>query len=452
MATVADLFSVTEDMLFLILTYHQVSPAYLNFLSYFNLYTQTGSSDLRFGGFRSQTFFSDPSSRWIPELGRSGLHYQLSFTLRTVLEREEEKAPFIWSKPQVAIYHQFDVKESRALWILAGPRQQIAHLNPDKSENVLWDQVHSSINANTIPGADTRMVASNDPRQRFTASLETILTICEWSLGDFSFYLQHIEEKLDPLTAPNYEDADATPNASSLQLINYWIQELIYCNIKLKDNIQVLQNIEKFYENLTTEAQVIQKPTSAQNPSNPWTHAAKQQSNITSPKPSTDWLASEACGKDIKLFLEQLNRLIHDVKGIKNRASVLRNLASDREGFIQKLLQNKTEKRLSELSELSHDEAKVMRVFQSITLVLLPPTVIATIFSTDIIKFQDLDGGLYSFSWFAFIMFLVFLVPTFALVYGLFYWKRPEVRVAYYSQSSGKNLGEMEPRYTMVIN
>jgi hypothetical protein len=186
----SDLLYITEEMLFQILSYHQVSPCYLNFITCFK--SHTGTSDLRFGGFRCQKYFSD-GSIGVENLGRSGCRFQLSFKLKTARlhsphPKDKPGRTEKWSLPQAAVYHHFDVKNARAFWILTAPNKSF---DSTHGSNYLWSEISKSI--------DVRQVTSSQETQRFKSSFDVLLCLGEWSLGEFTFYIQNIEDELDEL-------------------------------------------------------------------------------------------------------------------------------------------------------------------------------------------------------------------------------------------------------------
>jgi hypothetical protein len=190
-------------MLLLLLTYHQVAPCYLNFITSYGSYS--GATDLRFGGFRRQQFLApDRLGPYIPPLGRSGVHYQISFKLQTIQRYEphqgDRETPSMaelrgeqrWRRPTAAVYHQFDVLNGTALWVITSPLRSFPNSHP---ENRLWKSVHDGL------GGDYH-VSSDELHERFNASLGVILSIAELSVGDYSFYLQDKEELILEVVRP----------------------------------------------------------------------------------------------------------------------------------------------------------------------------------------------------------------------------------------------------------
>jgi hypothetical protein len=102
------------------MTYHQVMPAYLDFMFVFG--SQSDANDLRFSGFREQVQLKPhPACLSIPGLGRSGRHYQLCYNLKSVYRKKQSHENVKldeWSIRQAAVYHQFDVEHGTTLWIV----------------------------------------------------------------------------------------------------------------------------------------------------------------------------------------------------------------------------------------------------------------------------------------------------------------------------------------------
>ena len=114
---------LTQDMLLRLLSFHQVMPVYLDFLSVFG--SQNEARDLRFSGFREQVALSITHRASIPELGRSGRQFQLSYNLKAVACKSALGIALTeqqWSIRQAAIHHQFDVESGLSLWIITQGR------------------------------------------------------------------------------------------------------------------------------------------------------------------------------------------------------------------------------------------------------------------------------------------------------------------------------------------
>jgi hypothetical protein len=168
-------------MLLRILTYHQVMPGYLDFLFVFG--SQAKARDLRFSGFREQSTITKRGPE-IRTLGRSGRQYQLSYNLKAVACKsaaitnisEQE-----WSIRQAAVHHQFDVEEGSALWIVT------------QGNLSLKERVTEMTAAHGRP--EDR--AFTTPEECFKTTLTTHLLYCHWSIEEWRWYIQWLEEVIE---------------------------------------------------------------------------------------------------------------------------------------------------------------------------------------------------------------------------------------------------------------
>lgn len=99
-----------------ILTFHQVPPTFLDFL--FTFGAQMEPIDAGLAQFQfDDAIFSEKRATAIPELGRSGFAIRHSFLLRAPELDKRADTPWPWYIRQVAVYHSFDIKCCRSLWI-----------------------------------------------------------------------------------------------------------------------------------------------------------------------------------------------------------------------------------------------------------------------------------------------------------------------------------------------
>jgi hypothetical protein len=222
-------------MLLRLLTYHYVSPCFLNFISYFGHNPMTGDSDLFFGGFRSLKTFAHPNFR-VEELGRSGFHYQLSFELRTMFDEDDldgggldtepahaskhrSRGRFNWLKRpekrhdkhevnldadnagdgeqnsirrvmQTVVYHSFDIDNGKSVWIVTSPE----HPNGEKDSTKCSDY-----DVKGVLSTVDRVSSTSKTKERFQASLDVLVWLIEWSLSDYGFYIHALDDILEEL-------------------------------------------------------------------------------------------------------------------------------------------------------------------------------------------------------------------------------------------------------------
>lgn len=163
-----------------ILTYHQVMPVYLDFMSVFGEYSD--QRDLRFSGFREQSMMrKNQTGLVVPGLRRSGRQFQLCYNLKCAsLIKADKQAPTtnVWSIQQAAIHHQFDIIEGTTLWIVTK-----GHLDLQQRFKEL-----------TVRDGQPEDVLSFDtPEDCFRSTLAAHLIYCHWSTDDWRGYIRWLE-------------------------------------------------------------------------------------------------------------------------------------------------------------------------------------------------------------------------------------------------------------------
>ena len=163
----------------LILTWHQVMPAYLDFMYVFG--EQTDQPDLRFNGFREQTNLGPQFQRLaIQSLGRSGCQFQICYNLKNVELKTKDDDNFVhdeWSIRQAAIHHQFDIVEGTTLWLVIKGSLDL----------------HQRFKELTGKDARPEDKSFKTPEESFRASLSAHLLWCYWSTDDWRSYLRWLE-------------------------------------------------------------------------------------------------------------------------------------------------------------------------------------------------------------------------------------------------------------------
>ncbi len=145
--------------------------------------------DLRFSGFRSETYLQNPDfATIIDSLGRSGRRYQLCYNLKTVvLKRYCKQGPVVglWKIRQAAIHHQLDIGCGTQLWIFGDPHAAIK----DRISEVFNDQINHRDKVVDI-------LAS------FQSSLGVHLEIARWSTGGWRQHILSLEETVENVVSP----------------------------------------------------------------------------------------------------------------------------------------------------------------------------------------------------------------------------------------------------------
>jgi hypothetical protein len=181
---------LTRAMLSDILTFHQVMPGFLDFLSLFG--QRSEPNDLKFSGFREQGILTNPPDGIaIEDLGRSGRHYQLCYNLKCVALKFENKGNFMlneWSIRQAAIHHQFDVVNGNALWIVA-------------KGNLDLQQRFKALTEKNAP-SEGRSFGTLVECLR--SSLYTQLMYCHWATEDWRWYIKWLEQATDETVSTHH--------------------------------------------------------------------------------------------------------------------------------------------------------------------------------------------------------------------------------------------------------
>lgn len=175
---------VTRKMLLIAMTYHQIMPSFLDFL--FSFGKQHHAKDFYFTGFRHNTHLSGPEKNVaIPALGRSGRILQLSYSLRSV-EASKDQEEWPWSIRGTAAHHTFDFETGRTSWLIVKGEG-----GASMKERITIET--SSQNGNMANKFDTR-------DQAFSSSLSTHLLLCNWSVENWRWYINHMEQEVQNIT------------------------------------------------------------------------------------------------------------------------------------------------------------------------------------------------------------------------------------------------------------
>ena len=165
-------------MLMFTLTYHQVMPAFVDFLFPFG--RQQNAQDFQFSGFRHEDRLSfEERGLKLPELGRSGRDIRMCYNLKAV-EPSKGQAEWSWSVRQTATYHSFDVETGKAFWTIVKGDQLIKR----------------RMEAVTKPGSFRILESLNSLAGSFSASLAAHLVLFDWCREHLRWYLNFLEERL----------------------------------------------------------------------------------------------------------------------------------------------------------------------------------------------------------------------------------------------------------------
>jgi Mg2+ and Co2+ transporter CorA len=192
-------------MLLTTTSYHQIMPSFLDFLFCFG--AQHHAKDFFFTGFRHETrLFDAEKSVPIPDLGRSGRYLQLCYSLRSVeASPDQEKWP--WSIRGTATHHAFDFETGRTSWLMV------------KGEGGASMKDRIIIETSSPRG---KMFKRFDSRERaFSSALSTHLLLCNWSIENWRWYINYMEQEVQAITRKTLSVTVAQPPSEPTPKILY---------------------------------------------------------------------------------------------------------------------------------------------------------------------------------------------------------------------------------------
>ncbi|KAI0888744.1 uncharacterized protein GGS22DRAFT_152260 [Annulohypoxylon maeteangense] len=374
---------LTRAMLTKILTFHQVMPAFLEFIYVFG--QQDDSADLHFTGFREQVILTDPPDGLIiPKLGRSGKHYQICFNLKGVALKSKNKDDFTlddWSIRPAAFHHQFDVSNGNTLWLVVKGNQEIQDRFKD------------------LTGKDARAQDKcfDSVEKSFRSSLSAHLLYCYWAMEDWRWCISWLEKAVDKkhrmavLGPSGVGHAHKTYTPADIQDLQIWEERTRQVIMALESNVDIMSSLVAFYRRLTRDKNFPLRKT---------------------------------CSLDVCSFGNQVQNITADLKMQIKRAEFLIRTISDRRQLVIQHLQSQSAHRAERLGRSMEQEQIFMLVITIVTLIFLPATFVSTFFSTDIIKYQGSESPEGSFSATAMSRWLEVTIPLTAVTCGVAWWAR----------------------------
>ncbi|KAK5659027.1 hypothetical protein OQA88_1114 [Cercophora sp. LCS_1] len=324
-----------------IFTYHGVMPAYLDFFDCFGL--QSSPRDVRYSGFRKHVVLPRQGVAVpVDSLGRSGCQYQVAYNLKGV----SLNGTGGWSIRNAAFYHRFDVVSGRAVWIVTKGRKDVC----DAYEDLTGEDGRAD---------DTSFATGG---KCFVSSLAPHLLFSRWSNDDWRGYMRELEEavddesgvaKLGPRENGRLAQRYGSNDVRRMQIREEQASE---ADVILQGNIDILVSLQQFYQGLVKDDRF---PFRA------------------------------SCAGEISDFLGNLDTIVSDMKNNASRAKALMKKTADRKELIKQYRADDEAGRMGRLNRNMEQETIVVRIITLVTLMYLPATFVSTLFSTDIIKYQE---------------------------------------------------------------
>ncbi|CRG92665.1 hypothetical protein PISL3812_09729 [Talaromyces islandicus] len=171
----------SKDMLDYLLSFHQVSPSFLELV--FSFGKETQPDDFHYTSFRQENFLdeADADAFAIRQLGRSGREIRHCYNLWSA-----ERSSFggkQWPLRNTAVYHSFDVESGKALWINI------------KANEVIKSRITNATATRSELSADKMSNKSSC----FAATLKTHMIHFEWCRENWRPYLSTLEQRLEKI-------------------------------------------------------------------------------------------------------------------------------------------------------------------------------------------------------------------------------------------------------------
>ncbi|KAF5716912.1 serine threonine kinase [Fusarium mundagurra] len=163
-----------------IMSYHQVPPTFIDFVSAFG--ATHYPTDYHMTGFDSDDTLGIHDSNLvnISTLGRSGREHRIQYLLRSVERDINDDGSRRWNIRQAAVYHSFDFISGKALWINI------------KANELLKDRIMEATGDTAIVDLGTQ----DDLPKSFAATLIIHLILLEWCDEDWRTCIGDCESKV----------------------------------------------------------------------------------------------------------------------------------------------------------------------------------------------------------------------------------------------------------------
>lgn len=283
-------------------------PCYLDFMSVFGL--SKSARELRFSGFREQVLLQSSSPDLsVPGLGRSGRQIQLCYNLKGVARMGTGKN-LQWSIRQAAIHHQFDVETGTALWIVTKGNLEIKE----------------RIEALTSKDGRPEDRAFETPAQCLKSSLAVHLLLCYWSIEDWRWYLQHLEDQVDhevcKLDQNRNDVAQLTENSQTGMAV-YGLRDRHETAREYTPTD--LQNLQHYQDKINETIMVLEANNDVLSSLRNFYRTLQDDNAFT---------IQDACRRDIIPFAKQVDEMNHDSSMQIARAKLLIRITSDRKDLV----------------------------------------------------------------------------------------------------------------------
>jgi len=339
----------------------------------------------------------------------------MCYNLKSV-ERTFTNPHMPWSLRQTVIYHSYDTLTGQAFWIIL------------KGNDSMRNDLEHSVQKRQSQGYDDYSTVPHS----FVATIQIHLEICEWSMQGWRWYINDLELRLDQLTEHGvtfdvFGDKDRL-RSSSIANGSMASPNMKYEKLFQFSDLQDAQHVEE----KASKALLALKS----NVSN--IGALKAHYTSVSSVQGNEWMANTRLAE----FYAKLDEMSSELAMHQSALQALVGLVTDRKQMLLGILEYENMKatrtfaskaqasaeEMEKLTKQTKRETVSMKVITLVTMFFLPATFISTLMSTDIIRWQVGNDGVFqrSVSWGALRFFLALSLPltfttfiTWAIVYGV---------------------------------
>ncbi|KAL9038513.1 MAG: hypothetical protein Q9214_005251, partial [Letrouitia sp. 1 TL-2023] len=157
-------------------------PEFVDYLSFFG--RQMKAENLYYSRlYQKVRVNSSDQGVQIPERHWSGYDLSICYSFKAV-EPSKSQETWPWSIRHCAVYHSFDLRRTRAIWVII------------KGDDLIERRIKAFTKRNDAGRASP--IESLD--RGFAESLAINIILAEWSVESWSYYIEFLEAKLDELT------------------------------------------------------------------------------------------------------------------------------------------------------------------------------------------------------------------------------------------------------------
>ncbi|KAK3904039.1 hypothetical protein C8A05DRAFT_42815 [Staphylotrichum tortipilum] len=404
----------SKEQLSMLLTYHQVMPSFLDLVFTFQ---DRREKPLNYALFRHENYLDVTSpSLSLPHLGRSGIQVQHAFNLLTV-----ERADAVWEHNQwplrhASLYHSLDLKTGRAVYIVMKGNAELAA------------RIKTATDTNRHLRPDTPRTSE----QSFLASLQVHLIMLEWSVESWGKYIDSMDDRLQDKSieariAPVAKVASPVNLAQRLgseiplvkqggatAMVDTAMVDEPHSLIDQLDDLEnrfsfdQLQRLGLMGDELGQSILALEQSRAVVS------QVQEQYETVIASHAFNTFVNQEKCNGDVAAFFRRLRSVLQDMDVHHRRLQALARTVEVDKQLFQSLIQHtsmQTSKafqlvaqtsshemmqwthRMHEIAIKTKQETLSMHVITVFTLIFLPGTFVATLFSSGVLRWDE-DGTL----------------------------------------------------------